>query len=112
MKILSRDEILNAKDLQTEVVFVKEWGGSVSVQSLSGKKRSKIMDSCMNDKGKMDTNKLYPALMVGGCIDPEFKPADAEALNEKNSGALETICSKIMKLSGISKDDVEEAKKN
>jgi len=112
MARLSRDAILNAKDITQEEVEVKEWQGSVLVEALSGKKRSKIMDSCMNDKGKMDTNKLYPALIVSGCVEPEFKPADAEALNDKNSGALETICKKIMKLSGINEDDVEEAKKN
>jgi len=112
MARLSRDAILNAKDITQEEVEVKEWGGTVLVKALSGKKRSDIMESCMNDKGKMDLNKLYPALMVTGCLEPEFKRADAEALNEKNSGAIEKVCKVISRLSGINQDDVEGAKKN
>lgn len=112
MKRLSREDILTSKDLETKEVEVKEWGGSVLVQALSGKKRSDIMNACMNDKGKMDLNKLYPALMVAGCVEPEFKKADAEALNEKNSGAIEKVCKVISALSGINQEDVEDAKKN
>jgi hypothetical protein len=112
MKRLSREEILNVKDIEQKEVSIPEWKGSVLVQALSGKKRAEIMDACMNDKGKMNTEKLYPALIVAGCIEPEFKKADAEALNNKNSGALEKVCKVIMKLSGISQDDVEEAEKN
>jgi len=66
----------------------------------------------MNDKGKLITEKLYPALMVAGVVEPEFKRADSEALLEKNSGALEKVCKVIMKLSGISIDDLDEAGKN
>ena len=112
MKRLSREDILNSKDLEQKEVEITEWKGSVLVQALSGKKRSDIMNSCMNDKGKMDLNKLYPALMVAGCLEPEFKKADAEALNEKNSGAIEKVCKVISALSGINQDDVEDAKKN
>lgn len=112
MSRLSREAILNCKDIEQQEVYVKKWDGSVLVQALSGKKRAAIMDGCMNSKGKMDTEKLYPALIVAGCVEPEFDKADAEALNGKNSGALETICKVIMKLSGISEDDVEKAEKN
>ena len=111
-KILTREDILNVKDIQQEEVFIKEWGGSVTVQSLSGKRRSEIMDACMSDKGKMNTGKLYPALMVAGCVEPVFTRADSEAINERNSGALEKVCKVIMRLSGISADDLEEAEKN
>ena len=111
-KRLSREDILSAKDIRKEEVFVKEWNGSVLVQSLSGKRRSEIMDYAMNDKGKMDTQKLYPALMVAGCVEPEFKRADSEALLEKNSGALERVCKVIMRLSGISADDLDDTEKN
>ena len=112
MTRLSREEILNAKDIEQEEVFVEPWGGSVLVQALSGARRADIMDACMDDKGKMNTKRLYPALMVAGCVEPEFSKADSEALLDKNSGALETVCKVIMRLSGISQDDVEEAEKN
>lgn len=111
-KMLTREEILNVKDIKKEDVFVSEWNGSVVVQSLSGKKRSEIMDYAMNDKGKLITGRLYPALMVAGIVEPEFKRADSEALLEKNSGALEKVCKVIMRLSGISADDLDDTGKN
>lgn len=112
MPILSREAILNAKDIKQEEVFIPEWEGSILVQSLSGKRRAEIMDVSMNAKGKLDTSKLYPALLIAGCVEPTFNKADAEMINEKNSGALEKAAKVIMKLSGISQDDLEETEKN
>lgn len=112
MSRLSREQILGAKDITQEEVFVKEWGGSVLVQSLSGAKRAAILKVAMSDKGKIDTGKLYPLLMVEGVAEPKFEKADVDALNEKNSGALETVCKVVMRLSGISADDLEDEEKN
>ena len=111
-KRLTREEILNVKDIKKEEVFVKEWNGTVLVQSLSGKKRSEIMDYAMNDKGKLISGRLYPALMVAGVVEPEFTRPDSDALLGKNSGALERVCKVIMRLSGISSDDLDETGKN
>ena len=38
-KLLTRDEILGAQDIQTERVPVPEWGGEVIVRSMSGSER-------------------------------------------------------------------------
>lgn len=112
-KRLSREDILNAKDIVQEEVYVKEWGGGVLVQSLSGQARSELFNYAMNDKGKLDTMKLYPAMMVSGVIEPEFSRADAEAILSKSASALEKVCQAIMRLSGIGEDDViDEAEKN
>ena len=106
MKRLSRDDILNAKDIEQKEVEVKEWGGSVLVQTLSARRRSDIMDSCMDDKGKLIITKLYPALMIAGCVEPKLQKADVEVLNEKSSKAIERVCKVIMELSGIAEDDL------
>lgn len=115
-KILSREDILGVKDSKQDDVEVSEWGGSVKVQSLTAAKRGEIMDTCMNDKGKMNTVKLYPLLLVGGCVDekgnPVFTRTDVDVLNSKSAGAVEKVAKVIMKLSGIGPDDLEEAEKN
>lgn len=111
-KRLTREDILSVKDIVQEEVFIKEWNGSVLVQSLSGKMRGEIMDYAMSDKGHLITGKLYPALMVAGTVDPVFTRADSDALLAKNSGALERVCKVIMKLSGIREDDLGETEKN
>ena len=110
MKRLSRDDILNAKDIEQKAVEIKEWGGSVLVQTLSALKRSDIMDSCMDEKGKMSIKHLYPALMIAGCVEPKLEKADVDALNAKSSKAIEKVCKVIMELSGITEDDIQTEK--
>ncbi len=110
MKRLSRDDILNAKDIQTKEVEVKEWGGAVLVQTLSALQRSDIMDSCMDEKGKMSIKQLYPALLIAGCLEPKLEKTDIDALNTKSSKAIERVCKVIMELSGITEDDIKTEK--
>lgn len=108
MARLSREDILAKKDIVEEEVEVEQWGGSVMVKSLSGKERARVVDECTNKKGKYITTKLYPALLVAGCVEPRFTAEDADALNSKNSGALETVAKVIMRLSGIQADDLDD----
>ena len=49
---LTREDVLNAKDIVQEEVEVKQWGGSVLVQALSGKKRADILSTCMSEKAR------------------------------------------------------------
>jgi hypothetical protein len=112
MARLTREQILNAKDIVQEEVEVKAWGGSVLVQSLSGAQRAAVMKVAMGKNGKVDAAQLYPLLMIEGVVEPKFSKADIEALNDRSSGALETVCKVIMRLSGISQDDIEEEEKN
>jgi len=108
MSRLTREQILSIKDVQEEEVYIEQWGGSVLVRSLSGNERNRILNICMNKKGKMDSSKLYPLLIVAGCVDPAFSKEDIDALNNKNAGALEKLAKVIMKLSGLGPEDLEE----
>ena len=104
----TREAILSNPDIVEEEVDVDAWKISILVKSLNGLERAKLVEDCTNKKGKMSISKLYPALMVAGCVDPKFTPEDASKLNEKNSGALEQVCSVIMRLSGIARDDIDD----
>lgn len=111
-----REKILNAKDIRTEIVKIEEWDVEVEVKSLTGKMRAKIIGSAMDDKGKMDFEKLYPDLVIYSAYDPAthepiFQPTDRNILNEKNGGALEKIAQVTLRLSGLDKESVQLAKK-
>lgn len=112
---LTRDQILHSDDLQNQSVFCPEWGGEVLIWSLTAEQRDAFSEMCMMD-GKI-VQKNFRAKLVAQCIRDEqgqrvFSDTDIDLLGKKSSIALDR-CFKIAKsLSGLSDEDVEEAKKN
>lgn len=109
-----RDKILSAKDLETQIVPVPQWGVTVEVRGMSGRQRSIFLKDIMDKKGNVDTLKLYPSLIIASTFDPEtgervFEDGDFDAIAEKSGGALEVVAQVAMKLSGL---DAAVAEKN
>lgn len=110
-----RDRILSVQDIQSERVYVPEWDVEVEVRSMTGAQRARVLQGATVD-GEVDLERLYPILLIETTYDPEsgeqiFTPADRDALNSKNSGALERIAKVAMRLSGI-EPGAEDAAKN
>ena len=112
---LSRATILQAVDLPTEVVFVPEWGGEVTVRALSGLERDTYEMEIYRLKGtKIDWKRenmrarLVAATVVDDAGELMFSTADIAALGNKSAAALERIFVVAQRLSGLSKEDVEE----
>ena len=100
-----RERILSAQDIQSERVHVPEWDVEVEVRSMTGAQRARVLQGATVD-GEVDLERLYPILLIETVYDPEtgepvFEAADRDALNAKNSGALERIAKVAMRLSGI-----------
>lgn len=116
-KISLREKILNAADIQSEIIEIPEWGVKLEIKSLTGKKRAQLMTAAMDSKGQMDFEKLYPDLVIASTYDPKthvsvFEKTDRDMLNEKNGGALEKISKVALRLSGLEPDSVDNAEKN
>lgn len=110
-----RERILSAQDIRSERVYVPEWDVEVEVRSMTGAQRARVLQGATVD-GEVDLERLYPILLIETVYDPEtggpvFNPADRDALNSKNSGALERIAKVAMRLSGI-EPGAEDAAKN
>src|SRR5690606_7303409 len=110
-----RERILSAQDIQSERVHVPGWDVEVEVRSMTGAQRARVLQGATVD-GEVDLERLYPILLIETVYDPEsgdrvFSPADRDALNAKNSGALERIAKVAMRLSGI-EPGAEDAAKN
>jgi hypothetical protein len=112
---LSREDILSAQDYQTEVVEVPAWGGSVIVQSLTGKQRDAFEMSQMVQKGKsveLNLINLRAKLVALSLVDQDhnllFTEADVIKLGQKNAAALESVYKVAQKLSGLNREDIEE----
>lgn len=107
-----RDKILKVKDIEEDIVEVKEWGGiKIKVMSLTVEERNKVRDSAetkLNSDGTVSVNrkKLEIAALIAGAKDPEtgsviFTDKDMDLLLKKNARAVDTIATRILELSGM-----------
>ena len=136
--VLSRDEILNAKDTKIEFVETPEWAPAghknpsefgVFVKGLSGAARDSFEMAMLEQRRvtsattgrKKDIQvinlKNLRAKLVVRCAvdrpDPDlaheiFEMSDVDLLGEKSASALNRIYMKARELSGLSDEDVDE----
>lgn len=119
MGVLTRDDIIKAKDIEQELVEVPEWGGSVYVQGMTGLQRGMFEDYILATKTE-DTRRnraKFRAQLLVLCIvdadgNPLFREEDVDALSEKSAAPLDRLYDKVQKLSGFRKEDVDEITKN
>lgn len=119
VNLLTREQILEIQDIQTETVEVPEWGGFVKVQGMTGTDRDAFEAAIVKQKGKgFSINmlnvraKLVAASLVNGDGQRIFTDKDVTALGKKSAAALDRVFSIAQELSGISTEDVEELAKN
>jgi hypothetical protein len=113
--MLTRDVILAAPDLQTEVVDVPEWGGAVIVRGMNGAERDSFERSMVDIKGsdtKVNWTNFRAKLLCRTVVDSEgkriFKDDDATMLGTKSALALQRVFRVAQRLSGLADDEVEE----
>lgn len=111
--MLTRDQILAARDLETEVVSVPEWGGDVRIGVMSGKAREILMDSL----AEQQPLSRFQALMLASTVvddagTPIFSADDVEQLRGKSTEVLVRLVEVAMRLNKIGQTAVEEAEKN
>lgn len=114
LKLLGRDEILAAVDLQQEDVPVPEWGGTVRIRGLSGAERDQYEAWIISGKGKnRDVNlRQSRAKLVMMCaVDADgrrlFDEADIIRLGAKSALAMQRVFDKAAALSGLDEDALE-----
>lgn len=120
MAYLTRDQILAADDIATEVVDVPEWGGEVLVKGLTGRERDQFEESILVQNGKtrpkMKLANMRAKFVALSIVDDGgrriFDDADIESLGQKSAAALQRVFEVAQQLSGLSDDDLEELEKN
>jgi hypothetical protein len=117
--MLTRDQILQANDIQTEEVSVPEWGGAVRVRALDGEERDALEASMIQGKGRnaqVNLKNLRAKLVARSIVDEKgkriFSDEDIPALARKSAAALTRVYEVAQRLSGITPDDVDELTKN
>jgi hypothetical protein len=112
--LLTREQILAARDVATEVVDVPEWGGAVMVRGLTGRARDGIEARFTDSKGRLDLGRsgdfraAYAAVAIvdehGALL---FSDGDVAALGEKSSVALQRVFDVAVRLSAVRQEDVD-----
>jgi hypothetical protein len=115
-RILTRDDILAARDLPTEEVPVPEWEpeGAVLVRSLSAAEWIEVGRQTMNSGGATDNEKMLDLMVKipAMCIVDErgdrlFSDADLEALGKKNPLPLKRVMDVVQRLSDLDRADAK-----
>jgi hypothetical protein len=113
-----RAHIFNTPDRREELVEVPEWGVTVLVKGLTAKVRNQIVQAAQRPDGSTDIVKITPDLVIYSVYNPAdpdtlvFSPADRDALNEKNGGALERLALVATRLSAMDGASREDLRKN
>ena len=98
MALLTKEQILGADDLGSEIVAVPEWGGDVRVVGLTGAGRDRIEAQLVDDKGNrrpgaLETWKLK--IVVSSIVDEGgerlFSEAELSELSQKSAAALNRV---------------------
>ena len=119
MTLLTREQILDAKDIETEDVEVPEWGGTVRVKAMTGAERDEYESYMMDTSGsevKMNLKGMKVRLVALTVVDEKgkrmFEVTDIEALSTKSASALDRVFQVASRLSGMTVAAVEELQGN
>lgn len=115
---LTREAILAAQDLPVEDVDVPEWGGTVTVRTLTGSERSVYQEAMIrvSADGRERSVVLRDAdvrLAALSMIDREsgqhlFSADEVDLLGGKSARALNRVVEVAQRLSGLTARDMEE----
>ena len=113
--ILTKDDILAADDITTELVSVPEWGGDVYVKMLTGRERDQLEGSIITGPGERNFDNLRAKLIALSVVDAEgkrlFQFEEAKLLGDKSANVLDRLFAVAQRLSGITAKDVAEIAK-
>lgn len=126
MSTSRREQILNAKDIQTKDFTSRFWKDesdkplTLKLRGISQARRRQLVKDCIEstwNEGKetqsVNNDKLSLTLMIECVLDPAtgeqaFGPADREALDGKNAAAVLELNTAVMEVCGFAEPTVLE----
>jgi len=113
-KLLTKKEILEAKDVLTEDIQVPQWGGIIRIKTMSGAEGDQFEASVMIKNGtKFEVNprrlrvKLVAMCVIGEDGKRLFSDDDIAALDKKSRPALDFVFKECQELNGIGDDEIK-----
>ena len=101
-KLLTREQILQAEDLQSERIEIPEWNGFVIVRGMTGAQRGRFQNSILSQTGKVKSKGLTVDMkdaemrIMAICVVDEngkrlFTEKDIAELGKKSGSAINRI---------------------
>lgn len=115
MALLTKEQILRVKDIETRTVHVPEWGGDVLVRSLTATERDYFESKLVDQSGKTvkaNLQNIKARLASMAIVDEDgnrvFSESEISILGTKSAAALNRISDAITAMSGITKEEMED----
>ena len=109
---LNRESILGSDDLKSVEVEVPEWGGAVWVRTMTATQRDAFEAQQIREPFRDVRARLAVATVCDSHGELLFTEADIPALSRKSGKALDRVFAVATKLSGLSKEDIDDLKKS
>lgn len=105
-RLLTEADIIAIDDIETEVVEVPEWGGSVKLRGLS-------LDEAMNARAGAtgDAKAMSLRLLVASFVEPKLSEAAVEALGKKSAAVVNRLLQVTTRLCGMDPEAVQRAER-
>lgn len=112
-----RDRILQANDIQSNIITVTQWGVDLDIRTMTAIERTRLVSLCTKTDGTVDMEKMYPMLLIAAAYDPitgekVFTADDMVALQDKSASAIEFVAQKVMEVAGMTAKAVDEEGKD
>lgn len=113
-KILTKDDILNAKDTKVIEIDAPEWGGKVFVRKWSAGDLDHYEKSILtNPRHDMTKRGLIAALSLSDAEGNKlFVLDDVEALSEKSAAVLNKVLDEAVRINALDDASQDELEKN
>lgn len=115
MAMLTKKEILSANDRSTIVMEVPEWGGEITLGSMSSQDRDRyeeILTSPKSDKYDNIVAQFVAKSIMDENGDRVFEESDIIALGKKSGKVMLRVFMEARKLNDLTEEDVQEKAKN
>jgi len=113
---LTRDQILATHDLPSVVVNVPEWGGEMTLKTLTGEERDRWQNDWIEWRKEQGAVCFEAFLIVAVACDPDNKPifqrSDVRTLNAKSSAVISRLYRIAARMNGIGQEGDQRAEKN
>ena len=116
--MLTKEDILNAKDIKEKTITVPEWGGEVKIKSLTSLEKDRIESFIFNESRTaiITEAEVKARYLVYSIITEDgkrmFTDLDAKELGKKSAAAVDRVFMALQEICAISDSDVEKMAKN
>ena len=119
-RLLSLEDILNAPDINTKVIPMPEWGGSVEITGLTMEQVETVRKTATVMKPRpggaaiedIDKDTFAYALLAASAVNPKLTIEQARSLRVKAAVPMDRLFKEVLAICGLNKEAVRDSEKS